>query len=495
MAFPRQQPTGVLGASSSAVDPDVSWFGESAVPATLDAKASPNSSNEKKSNLEKFYEHEYDSDDSSDGESAVSSAKASPYANLFGSSGSSSNQESYYTDENGRVMRTNPNQDTSHPEWTRPDAKYTHLNDDEKSEMSNFLSYPDQLNYGSVDKTATSPKKVHENLDATMHTILFDSNPANRLDILCSHIKKATNRSDNTNGILKVGNRNLRKPLDENASQFDAGAAKEALVRATYARQIAPLKAAQIELARQRTRQIAPIKAAQIELARQRTLLEAQRSPSPNQVKDIIVDTVVEDSSKFVANLFQLYGAFIVGLSPERTVKNFTSHTFTDGRTYVAIAAHEQYATYDFKQTDSAYEMTWNLMGLIAYVPGGLTVKIPTRQLSEKERELTPEVQARETNAKCVKTFTDQLATIKTYIAKKNYKGWYRTGPSFFYSLNILLKSVHVAEDDVTFSPDTLNPRTVASHVVNELFRSGYPFTARPTGEITFRASFADMCI
>lgn len=343
--------------------------------------------------------------------------------------------------------------------------------------MSNFLSYSDQLNYGSME-TATSPKKVHENLDATMYTILFDSNPANRLDMLCSHIKKATNRSDNTDGILKVINRHLRKPLDENASQLDAEVAKEALVRAKYAKQIEPIKAAQTEL------------------ARQRTLLEAQHSPSPNQVKDIIVDTVVEDSSKFVANLFQLYGAFIVGLSDERIVKNFKADTFFIGGTHVTITAHAQYATYDFKQTDSAYEMTWNLMGLYKqYAPGGLTVKIPTRQLSEKERELTPEVQARETNAKCVKTFTDQLATIKTYIAKKNYKGWYRTGPSFFYSLNILLKSVHVAEDDVTFSSDTLNPRTVASHVVNELFRSGYPFTAKPTGEVNFRASFTDMCI
>lgn len=379
--------------------------------------------------------------------------------------------------------------------WTMPNATFKDLNDDERSKVCEHLPYSDLLKYGFVGREAGSPKSIYDNLNATMQTILWDPDPANRLDALCSHIKKADNRTGNYGGILRVENAELRQTLDETASALDAEAAKEAHVSKQ------PIEDARAAYARQRAayaRQIAPFKAAQSQLVRQKTRLEAQLSPSSDQVERIIVDTVLEDSSKFARNVVQLYGAFLVGLDgPFRMTKRFTLETEEDGTTQFTItaagnhAAGNQYVTYGFKQTDSAYEMTWFLGADI----GGLTVKIPTRQLTGKKRELTPEVQIKEANANCVETFTDQLTTITTYIAKYDYKGWYRTGPAFLTSVNTLLSSVHVAEDDVTVFPDTHTPRMVASHVVRLLIDSGYPFTTRTTGVVNFQSSFADMCL
>lgn len=79
---------------------------------------------------------------------------------------------------------------------------------------------------------------------------------------------------------------------------------------------------------------------------------------------------------------------------------------------------------------------------------------------------------------------------------------WYRVGPAFLHNFDVLLASIASANVVVTAEPtaEGTPDRLMASHIVTLLMQSGYPFKTKKKTEhseeyVTFRASFADLCL
>jgi len=79
---------------------------------------------------------------------------------------------------------------------------------------------------------------------------------------------------------------------------------------------------------------------------------------------------------------------------------------------------------------------------------------------------------------------------------------WYRVAPAFLHNFDVLLASIASANVVVTAEPtaEGTPDRLMTSHIVSLLMQSGYPFKTKKRTEhseeyVTFRASFADLCL